>query len=209
MHRRFTMSSCSIWRTENSVYTYRIFIYTYIKVINFCIDLLVQILGYFSEERFICEKKNAISADRMQVEIRLQDLAATINDIVKCGGNKTHCNGEKRIVRLARITSCRCPLDGLKPVDSNYEIVHRGDCDCEFKPNATRHPTRRPFASRHCVARGKSFTNNVLRGIRARYFVALSANANILLHRRTYDFVRATWHFYTTHDRSKKIPISQ
>lgn len=145
-------------------------------------------------------------------EIRLQDLAATINDIVKCGGNKTHCNGEKRIVRLARIISCRCPLDGLKPVDSNYEIVHRGDCDCDFKPNATRHPTRRPFASRHCVGSRKvvlrtmcyaGFGRDIsLHCLRMQVYCYI--DAYIILSAR-----RDVFFFFTTDDRSEKIPISQ
>lgn len=159
------------------------------------------------------EKKNVISTDR----VRMLKFVCRISP-----RNKRHCKarrkqntlqlGEKRIVRLARITNCRCPLDGLKPVDSNYEIVHRGDCDCDFKPNATRHPTRHSRVDIVSLVESRFRTMHYAgfvkqRAIRTRYFVALSANANLLLHRRIYYFVYATWHFYTTHGQSKKYRL--
>lgn len=119
-----------------------------------------------------------------------------------------------------------CPLDGLKPVDSNYEIVHRGDCDCDFKPSATRHPTRHRESDTLCRTRGKSFpntmrytrdsSNNVGRNpgreiSRTRYFtccIVPQMQIRDILWRIYYFVCRDTWHFYTDTRPIKNIPIS-
>lgn len=125
------------WRTEISVYIYRIFIYVSNWFLHRSFRWNTRL---FFGRAFYPREKNVIFADH----VRMLKFVYRISP-----RNERHCKARRKqntlqriIVRLARITSCRCPLDGLKPVDSNYEIVHRGDCDCDFKLNATRHPTR-------------------------------------------------------------------